>query len=486
MKTGFTCLNRQPLLEMLPPKEIDDIHYASLEILEDVGVDIFSEEARALLRNAGAYANGQNVKIPSFLVEEAIRSAPSKIVMHDRLGNRAMSLERNSAFFGNGSDLLYTIDLYDGQRRFSTIGDVGTSARLCDALENIDFVMSYAIPQGGRDGVELLQLRQMLENTIKPLVMTVYSDRRILEKMIEMCRAVAGGKEELENKPFLCVYGQFISPLTHHREALDRLLICAENMTPVIYVPTILAGASGPATMAGAVALGNAEVLAGLAIAQLKRRGSPFIFGGCVSSFDMSKMILPYGSPEWQMANGIMCQLARRYRLPVFATGGCTDAKAIDGQAAAEGAFSLLMSALTGGNLIHDVGYMQSGLTGSPAYLAFCDEMIGYVKRILRNFTVNDETIALRQVREAGPHGDFMTDEHTVRHYKNETWYPGLFDRNSYEAWAESGTLTAEDRAVRKAKKLLETHMPVPLDETVIKRLDQLTVPNNTLSSLTV
>ena len=474
MKTGFTSLNRQPLLEMLPEKELDDIHYASLEILEDVGVDIFSIEARKLLSDAGAYISGVNVKIPARLVEDAIVSSPPRVVMHDRLGNRAMALERNAAYFGTGSDLLYTLDLHSGKRRFSTIEDAGTAARLSDALKNIDFVMSYAMPPGDKEGAELLQLKQMLVNTAKPLVMTVFSDKRVLDKMIGVCRAIAGGAEALERKPFLCVYGQFISPLTHHEEGLDRLLICAGNMIPIIYIPTILAGASGPVTMAGAVALGNAEALAGLTVGQLKRRGSPFIYGGCVSAFDMSKMVLPYGSPEWQMANGILCQLARRYRLPVFATGGCTDSKVLDGQAAAEGAFSLLMSALTGGNLIHDVGYMQGGFMGSLAYLAFCDEMIGYVKRVLRNFTVTDETLALDRIRAVGPHGDFLTEEHTVRHYRDEAWYPGLFDRNSFEEWERNGARDSYAKAADKCVRLLAGHETAPLDPKIIEMLDGL------------
>jgi len=457
MINGFRCLNKQPLLELLNEKELDDIHSASLEILEDVGIDVFCDETRALLKNAGAHCVGEkNVRIPARLVEDAIISAPSKIAIYDGCGERAMVLERNAAYFGTGSDLIYTIDLYDGIRRFSTVEDVALSARLCDALPNIDFCMSYALPATGeRDGVEILQYKNMLENTIKPIIMTVFSGGDVLSELIDMAAKSAGGRSEHERKPRLCVYGQFVSPLTHHKEALDRLLICAENMVPIIYIPTIIAGASGPATMAGAVALGNAEALAGLTIGQLKRRGSPFIYGGCIAPMDMSKMVLPYGAPEWQLTNGVMCQLARRYRLPVFATGGCSDSKALDGQAAAEGAFSLLMSALTGGNIIHDVGYLQGGLAGSPAYLVFCDEMIGYVKRILRNITVNDETLALPQTRGVGPHGDFFAEEHTIKHYKNETWYPVLFDRNDVDSWNREGGKTAEQRAVEKAKTLL-------------------------------
>ena len=473
MTKSFKSLNKQPLLELLDEKELDDIHYASLEILEDVGVDIFCEESRELLIGAGAYTNGKNVKIPSCMVEDAIRTSPSKIVMYDRYGQRAISLERNSAFFGTGSDLIYTIDLNDGGRRFSTIEDVAIFARLCDALPNIDFVMSAALPHGNEDGAELLQLREMLQNTSKPLVMTVFSDKKILKQLIEMGRIVAGGKEELERKPQICMYGQFVSPLTHHKEGLDRLLICAENMVPIIYVPTIMAGSSGPATLAGAIALANAESLVGLIIGQLKRKGSPYIYGGCVCSFDMSKMVLPYGAPEWQMANAVLCQLARRYRLPVFATAGCTDSKVFDSQAAAEGAFSLQMSALTGGNLIHDVGYMQGGLASSPAYLVFCNEMIGYTKRILRGITVNDNTLALEQIRNVGPHGDFMAEEHTVRHFRDETWYPGLFDRNVLTSWEQEGSATVEQRSADRAKELLASYTNKPLGSETINLLDE-------------
>jgi trimethylamine---corrinoid protein Co-methyltransferase len=469
---NFKCTSSQPQLSFLSERELDDVHYASLEILENTGLNIHSEEARKLLLDAGAFINGINVKIPSHLVKYALGSAPNRVVMADRLGNRIMPLERNAIYFGTGSDLVNTIDLETGMRRPSRLSDVSDSARLCDALPNIDFIMSYCLPWDVPSGeIEVCQLLEILKNSTKPMIMTVFSGKETLLKVIRICSAVAGGLENLQRNPFLCIYGQFVSPFVHNVEGLERLLTCAEYKIPIIYIPTIMAGISGPVTMAGALATGNAEVLGGLAISQLKRKGAPFIYGGCISSFDMSKMILPYGAPEWHMASAIMSQLSLRYDLPVFSTAGCSDSKTIDGQAVAEGAFSLLMAGLSGANIIHDVGYLESGLTGSLVYLTICDEMIAYVRRVLKNFIVNTETIAVDMIHKVGPGGSFINEDHTLENYKADTWYPDLMDRNNYENWEKSGRLTMEQKALTKVRNLLASHSPIPLSDEILKEI---------------
>lgn len=469
---NFKCYSRQPLLSFLTERELDDIHYGSLEILEGTGLNVHHEEARKLLYDAGAYVDGTNVKIPSNLVKYALDSAPNRIVMADREGNRVMPLEREATFFGTGSDLINTIDLYSGNRRPSTLKDVSDSAKLSDALPNIDFIMSYALPYDIPEGQqEIYQIIEILKNTSKPVIMTAFNNNEVLKKIIEICAHVAGGLEELQHNPFLCIYGQFVSPLEHTVDGLDRLLTCAEYRIPVIYVPTILAGNSGPVTMAGALTIGNAEVLGGLVISQLKRKGAPFVYGGCVSSFDMSKMILPYAAPEWHMASAMMSQLSLRYGLPVFSTAGCSDSKLVDEQAVAEGAFSLLMAALSGANIIHDVGYLESGLTGSPVYLTICDELIAYTKRVLGNFSVTPETMALDLIHQVGPGRHFIAEDHTLDNFRKETWYPDLFDRNNYDKWEKQGKKTLHQRATEKAKKLLENHKPLPLKDDVLRKI---------------
>ena len=260
---------RQPIVNFLAEEELNEIHFASLEILERTGVHIHHEAARDLLYSAGAYVeNDLRVRIPSQLVKRALNSAPERIVIADRLGNRKMFLEHRKVYFGTGSDLKYTIDSNTHERRLSVLKDIEDSALISDFLENIDFLMSYGLASDVDVYTsDLHTFYAMLKNSVKPMIITAASaDQRILDDIYEIACCVAGGREQFSQNPFFILYGQFISPFVHNREGLERLLFCAEKKIPIIYIPTILAGATGPATMAGAIAVGNAEALVGLVI----------------------------------------------------------------------------------------------------------------------------------------------------------------------------------------------------------------------------
>jgi len=464
-------------LKLLSEEELDRIHYASLELLERTGVDIYHEEALDLLSSAGANVNGDRVRIPSYLVKQALNTAPERIVIADRLGNRKMFLEDEKVYFGTGSDLEYTLDWNTEKRRLSTLQDIESSARLCDYLKNIDFIMTNALASDiDPITADLHQFYAMTKNTIKPLILTSFSTKtkEMLEGIYEIASILAGGSDTLKINPFLIIYGQFVSPFKHDKMGLERLLFCAEKNLPVVYVPTVMAGASGPSTMAGSLAIGNAETLTGLVISQLKNPGSPFIYGGHVAPMDMKTSILSYGSPEWHMCSIVFSQLSQRYNLPVWSTGGCTDSKIVDGQALAEGAYSILLAALSGANLIHDVGYMQYGLMGSLSYIVMLDEFIGLTKRILKGFQVNRETIALDLINEVGPGGNFLATRHTVEHFRKETWFPELFNRENYEDWKKNGSTSLIDRANNKVKEILKSHEPEPIPTSERKDIEKV------------
>ena len=468
---------RQPIVNFLTEEELNEIHFASLEILERTGVHIHHEAARDLLYSAGAYVeNDLRVRIPSQLVKVALNSVPERIVIADRLGNRKMFLEHRKVYFGTGSDLKYTIDSETHERRLSVLKDIEESALISDFLPNIDFLMSYGLASDVDVYTsDLHTFYAMLKKSIKPMIITTAAaDQRILDDIYEIACCIAGGSKQFSQNPFFILYGQFISPFVHNREGLERLLFCAEKNIPIIYIPTILAGATGPATMAGAIAVGNAEALVGLVISQLKNPGSPFIYGGCVSSFDMRYAMLPYGAPEWHIASAVLSQLSQRYGLPLFSTGGCTDSKVVDEQAAIEGAYSILLAALSGANLIHDVGYLESGLTGSLDYLVMMNETISLTKRILGNFEVNAETLALDVVHNVGPGGHFFTEDHTLQHYRAETWYPNLMDRRTYEDWSKDGEMTLKKRAQRKVAEILNTHKPEPIEDDIASEIERI------------
>jgi len=210
----------------------------------------------------------------------------------------------------------------------------------------------------------------------------------------------------------------------------------------------------------------NAELLSGLVIAQLAREGTPFVYGGGVAIMDMRYMGVVYAAPEFLVNMGALCDMARYYQLPVFSFGGCSDAKVFDQQASLEGALWILTTALIGGNMSHDVGYMNSGLTASMEMVVMSDEVIGLVRRIMGGVEVTEETMALDVIDQVGPGGHFLGEVHTRRHFR-ENWYPILINRTTYDTWLEDGGLTYGQRAKARAREILESHEPEPLPEKV-------------------
>lgn len=456
MKNGMKEFAR-PSLSVLTPQQLNRIHNASLNILSETGVNIHSAQMRVLLAEAGAKVNDDlRVQIGSELVEKALSSAPSRIDIYDRNGDAAMVLEKTNCYFGTGSDLEYTLDHQSHQRRESTIKDVELSARICDKLPNIDFVMSFALPRDVESGnCEIEQFRAMLNSTTKPIIMTIYSGLKSFEQVHKLACESCGGEARFHQAPNYIVYGQFVSPLQHDAGAVDRLIFCADRRIPIIYVPTIMMGASGPVSLAGALALANAECLAGLVMHQLCAPGAPFIYGGCVSPLDMKTTVFGYGAPEWRLADAVLSELSLHYDLPVLGTAGATDAKTIDAQAGSEWAYSLLMCALAGTNLIHDVGYFESGLTGSLESLVICNEIIGMAKQVIRGFEIDDDALALDVVKQVGPAGNFMAQDHTLKRFRNDIWYPSLFNRDRFENWQADGLKDVLQRATERVAQLL-------------------------------
>jgi trimethylamine--corrinoid protein Co-methyltransferase len=227
-------------------------------------------------------------------------------------------------------------------------------------------------------------------------------------------------------------------------------------------------------TPAGIIIQGVAESWMGLCIAQAIQPGLPFIMGGVFSAMDMNTMVLAYGAPELSLNMAGLTELAHYAGLPLWQTGGCTDSKIFDAQAMIEGSMSAFFSALTGGDLCHDVGYTESGLTGSVFQLAAIDEAIGYSRRITRGIEVNEDTLAVDVIHNVGPNGHYLKEAHTRRYYRNEFWYPNLHDRRNYEEWAEMGKTTLKDRTIARVHDILATHQPSavkPETEQVIQKV---------------
>ncbi|HHY39424.1 MAG TPA: trimethylamine methyltransferase [Clostridia bacterium] len=473
MRSNYT-VNASTHLRVLSDSQLEEIHYAVLEVLERTGVDVYHDGALDLLKKAGAYVSGNNVRIPSAMVEAALKSSPSRVTLCTRDKRRTVLLEGYNFHFGTGSDCPFIIDLYTGQRRKFTKKDVAEGMKLCDALPNIDFVMSMGLISDIAPPVsDRHQFEAMLLNTTKPIVFTAHN-RAGCEDILAMSAAVAGGIEEVVKDPFICLYAEPISPLKHMYEAVDKLIWAGENRIPVVYTPCIMSGATAPATLAGAMVSATAETLAGLCIHQIVGEGAPFIMGGVYGIMDMHTTIFTYGSPEFMLMQSAVSELAHFYRKPVFSTAGCSDSKVLDEQAAIEAALSILLAAQSGGNLIHDVGYLESGIVSSFDMLVMCDEIIGMVKRIVRGIEVDDETLAVDVIHKVGPGGHFLAEEHTMRHFRSQTWFPSVINRQRYEEWVNSGSLTLRERVTSKAKAILAEHVPKEVSGKAVDEVQRI------------
>jgi trimethylamine--corrinoid protein Co-methyltransferase len=459
----------------LTQDQIKAIHRASLEILEVVGIRVKNNEAVGLLENAGCQVEeGNVVHIPEGLVEKCIRSAPSHINVYNRKGEEAMCLGKNKSYFGLGTDLLKTYDLETGELRASCLQDVINAARVADYCEQIDFMASYALPQDVPTNVMYIEcFRAMVENSIKPIFFTA-AGQDDLTVICEMAAAVNGGEDRLLEKPFLIHYAETTSPLTHSHSGIEKLFLCADRGIPVTYTQGMLAGASGPATLAGAVALANAEALSGVVLHQIRKQGAPIISGLAVVPMDMRTLIFSYGAPEYRLTDAAYADLYHYYGLPMWGTAGCSDSHCLDQQAAAEAAITILMSALSGANLIHDVGYLGQGLIGNPAAIVMCDELIGYVRRMLRGFEISGETIPIDLIHRVGPGGNYLTEEHTLKHHRQEFWLPDLFNRDVPDRWMEKGSRTYGEAVTEKTKQILATHRSEPLPTEVSRQIRKI------------
>jgi trimethylamine--corrinoid protein Co-methyltransferase len=239
---------------------------------------------------------------------------------------------------------------------------------------------------------------------------------------------------------------------------MDKVMYCARHRIPQIFTPCPIGGGTAPATGAGELIQAAAESWLGLVVSQLLNPGTPFFMGAVVSIMDMRATVLAYGAPELSLFQAGLTELARYVGLPVWSTGGCTDSKAFDEQAALEGTLSILFSGLSGADLIHDVGFVEGAIAGSLQQVVLMDEVISMVKRIMRGITVDDESLAVDVIHRVRPGGHYLADEHTFKHFKSEFWFPSLIDRNRWEDWRAAGGKSMRERVQEKLNHILETH----------------------------
>jgi trimethylamine--corrinoid protein Co-methyltransferase len=440
------------------------IHLATLEVLERVGVDVHDEKAREILADGGARVDGLRVRIPEYRVEAALRQAPRRMTLYDRNGRVAMRAQDYRTYYGGGSDCLHVLDHRTGERREPTLADVKDAARLMDALPELDFVMSLFLPKDVNQQIyDRYQMEVMLNNATKPIVY-VTPDFEGCQAAVEMCEAVCGGAEAFQRKPFAACYINVTSGLVANEEALQKCMFLAEKGLPMMYIPLNAGGVNSPSTTAGCMATMNAGILLGVVLAQLINPGTPVAVPGWNGGpYNLKTMVGNYVLADEQ---GVPTTMGRYYELPVFGLGGSTDSKLLDMQCGFETTVSLMTALLHGANIVHDVGFMDSGLQGSLQLLVMANEFIGFLRAATRGVPVDEETLALDMVEELGPTGDYLQHPHTMRHVR-EPFYSDLMHKGVYAQWEKRGRKSMEQLAAEKVDQILETHHAEPLAEDV-------------------
>ncbi len=477
-KTNY-LVNATPTLEVLTQDEIEAIYFSALRVLYETGVRVYDKEGVKVAYSGGAIVEDTTddsslVKMPPWMVDRARATLPKKVVVVGPDRQHRMELYKNQIYYGAGSDTPFTLDPFTGKRRRATYQDVKNFARLAQALPNIDFHMSLGIVQDTAVGTyDRWQYLAMLEGTNKPINITAV-DLEGVRDQLEMAYVRVGGEEEWKKGPIFSLYIEPVSPLSHSEEVVQKLLFAADHAIPFVYTPCPLAGATSPTTLAGTAVQALTESLFGIVLSQLRKPGAPLIIGGLMSNMDMLTTVYCYGSPEMALLSAAYTQITKWLEVPEYETAGCSDVKMFDGQAAMEATINIATAGLIGGNMIHDVGYIEQGLTSSTDMMVASDEIIDMVKRILRGIPVTDETQALDVMEDVGPGGHYLEHDHTYHRFKNEIWRPKLLDRLNWENWEMAGSKTHRERVHERVIEILETETEPFLDEAMYKELHHI------------
>ncbi len=423
------------------------VHEATLEVLAETGVEVRHEGALTLLRRAGASVDGTRVRLSAGLVDAALASAPRSWLVRSRGREEVMELRDGNSFYGTGSDCLYVKDP-GGERRRVKVADVEAMAALSEKLAHIDFVMSMGLPDDVPQEVDdLAQMAAMLRGSRKPIIMSPRTGGVIgqMKRMAALC-----GEADS-----LIVYGMPAPPLTHDDDAITKLTASAEHDVPFVYASAPSCGTTGPASVTGTVIVSNAEVLSGLVIHQLVREGAPFVYGCGCDAMSMRTMLPAYCVPESLLGLQAMTDLGRHYGLPSFSYAGMSDSKLLDGQWASEISITTILGALSRATLLHDIGYLETGLQAAFESIVMGDELVGYSKKFLDGAAALDaETMALDEIKAVGPGGNHLARPYTRAHHRS-FWQPALYDQTVYDRWSAGGGRTLKERLAARTSELV-------------------------------
>ncbi|MDJ0784651.1 MAG: trimethylamine methyltransferase family protein [Desulfosarcinaceae bacterium] len=468
---------RGDYLTFLTREEMDSIHATSLRVLKEVGLKVTNAQAFDIFADAGAEVDS-DTKIVTFsenLIDDALAATPDGFIWQARDPEKNLVMRDTLVHFSPAACPPFVRDLETGEQRPATYQDCCNMVKINDALERIGDCFCPIFPTDVPPGSEhYYMMRAMAENSDKCIRGRV-TGRQVALDSIRIANKITAASGIMPEGPNMIALTDTISPLRTDDEIVDGLIEFVKNGFPVILSAEMMAGGTGPASLAGTLALQNAEILSHVVLCQKINPGIPLIYGTTSSIMDMKTSMLRYGAMEMALINATTAQLARYYGMPCRGAAGCADAKELDMQAGYEVALNVLLSALAGVNyMTQSIGGMDMGLSVSYRKIMIDHEMLGSIVRCLQGVTVDEEALAYEVIKNVGPGGTFLTQMHTLQNFRREHFLADLADTTSYPSWDAKGRISLESKAAENVKEILANHEPAPLPESVVTELDAI------------
>jgi trimethylamine---corrinoid protein Co-methyltransferase len=465
-----------PAISLLSQKDLQAIHDTSLMILRDVGLRIHHVGVLERLAQAGAFVDRHPriVRFSEEQVMEALEMAGKRFSVRGRDPERVARYGYGEINLLSSPGQYAWLDHHGGSRRETRLKDTIHAARVGEALPNITIVGAMTAPVDVTDQIrDVVLTAELVKHTTKPTRAWPVS-RRSSRYVLEIYALLAGGREAMRQTPMTDTFLEPISPLQLPETGLDVMLEFLEYGQPVSIGPMAMAAGTGPATLAGNLAQENAEILGAIVTVQMLAPGTPVVYGGIPHIMDPRTSICSFGSPEQGLMAVAMAQIGKSYGLPVYVNVNLTDAKRLDAQAGMEKMGSLLLGMLAGADLLGHAGIVGTDHGGSLSWLVADNEAYAFAQRILRGFEVDEERLAFPVIAGVGPGGNYLSLEHTVRHFRKELWTPGaLWERDSYETWTKRGSKTMEQRVSARVDQILSAPVE-PIDPKLEAEIDQI------------
>ncbi|MBS4007254.1 MAG: glycine betaine--corrinoid protein methyltransferase [Desulfitobacterium hafniense] len=462
-----------PKFDILTSEQVRLVHENTIQILEEIGVEFSFEPALEVFRSQGLKVEGHRVFFQRDFVEEMVKKAPAEFTLHARNPENNVVCGRDNIIYmpGYGAPFVHQAD---GTRRNATMADYDNFIKLAGASKNLHMTGGNVVEPSDVDD-RIRHLKMMYSHIINSdkCFMGSASGAEKAKDSIELAAILFGGKDVIKEKPAIICLINSVTPLKYDDRMLEALMVYAEAGQPMVIAALVMAGSTGPATLAGSLAVQNAEVLAGITLTQCINPGTPVVYGSTSAITDMATGSLAIGNPECALFNSASAQLARFYGVPSRGGGGLTDAKTADTQAGYESMMTLLAASTTGNNFVlHSAGILQYYMAMSFEKLMVDDEIAGMVLRYIRGIDFAEEKFAFDIIREVGPGGHFLTQKHTRKNHKVELRRAELSDRQSYDGWAKERTDTNQ-RAHKRWQDVLASYVPPALDEQLKTALDE-------------